>query len=106
MVGPNTVPTGISELEDISLRRLSFKHSGNCVQCGYLDKDTHPKVSRLTINFTDCYISLCPIHEGELLQVLLNNYLRRHTKGSKQGYTGPLSKASPEEDQEAEDFED
>ena len=107
MAGMSTVEPGEFELplelEAISLKRLPFASSGICIHCSRNDEDAGPSEPRLVIEFTESYIALCPAHEGELLQVLLNNYLRRKARKAKQGFKGLLKH---EAEAEGEDFED
>jgi hypothetical protein len=95
----------LGPLEDpITLRRFPKKMVGDCVACGKRDTDS-PKAHRLSIEFPEVYIALCPEHEGELLEALLKNYLRRKAKGSKVGFHAPLVKPEPAELEEDEDLE-
>jgi hypothetical protein len=90
------------EIEPILLRRFPKHAIGACMGCGEADS-AGDKAIRLSIEFTDCYLSLCPQHEGELLEALLKNYLRRKGKNSKEGYLGPLEKPSEQELAEEEE---
>lgn len=97
----------LEEEDDIILRRFPKKMSGPCVQCLPSREDAaDSKHARLNIEFRDCYVALCPRHEGELLVVLLRNYIRRRDKKSRSGFCGPLTKPTPEEiNQDMEDDE-
>lgn len=108
MDGMNTESPGTSEpdeMEPIFLRRFPKLTTGDCVGCGKLDASPE-KALRLSIEFRECYIALCPKHEGELLEALLKNYVRRRQKKGKAGFCGPLNKPTEQELKEAEEEED
>jgi hypothetical protein len=91
------------ELEEIRLRRFSRKQLDDCTHCGSIGADPSKKDLVVCVEFAECYVTLCPICEAELLSKLLANYLRRKRKGGRKAAKIPdIFKF--ESDEEEEDF--
>lgn len=49
----------------------------------------------LQIESANSFYTLCPFHEGMLLEKMLTNYLKRRARKSHAGYVGELTKETP-----------
>lgn len=76
----------------ISFIRTTGKVLGNtCDACD--KKDTiKDEGYGLLIDLTQTAFTLCPYHEGILLEKLINNFIKRARRGSRVGFLGPIQK--------------
>jgi hypothetical protein len=83
------------ELGAITLDRINAKQAGPCDFC--LDTDNTPdEQPMLMIEGPQTFITCCEYHEGYLIMVLVNNYVKRIKRRSKAGYTGMIPKEEGE----------
>lgn len=82
--------------EGFTLERVSAEKAGNCDACEQKSGRVLGKAPLLVINHPMTYMCYCPLHEGELLQKLLSNYIKRIRRDSKVGFIGPLVKEEEE----------
>lgn len=108
MAGANTPATGacspssscvVAVQLPIALSRDPQKVSGECDNC--INDLWSQNTLFLTIELTGGIITLCPKCEGELLQALLANYVKRMKKKQGAGFRGPLRKLV-DDDEEGE----
>lgn len=63
----------------LDFTRAPFSEVGDCDACSSEAAHT-PKTLMLVLEFPSLYLTLCPMHEAELLSKLLRNYLKRVQK--------------------------
>lgn len=79
----------------LSLTRVEARFAGECIFCPGEPK-APPTQPMLTVESEESFIALCEFHEGELLAILLNNYVKRKNRRSKAGFTGDIPKSEGE----------
>lgn len=78
-------------LGGITFRRATGREFPTCEACPD-SREFSEKTSMLLIDMEQTNITLCPFHEGMLLEKLLTNYLKRKARDSKAGFVGTLNK--------------
>lgn len=85
---------GTVNQNDMYFVRTLFRHLPPGIRCNACVAPPDQAGEILVVNCKNLNLYLCPFHEGQLLEKLLTNYIKRKKRGSKVGFIAGISKES------------